>query len=346
MSAIPASSRVNLNELERRLGQVPAALSALGSDISPPLPAAFARLERFEVSGIGASEGPARLLVALLHELSIHARFAPAVEYMQRRGDDRTGLIVFSQGLSPNACLTLNQRGNYGGTVLFSAALHHAQGAKRERLDALQAAGASIWTHPPESEEGSLLRLLGPACALASALHFTVALAQLRNLELPRWAPDLVHLPEAVTRALTQPAVELDGDPLAILTASVPSDLGRALAFKWQEALLVSLPPSFDVLSFAHGPAQSLHRSPGTFVLCKSHGTATDEELASRLRELLSPERHRLVELTTRLGGPPGWLELHARLDRLLLAEMRSREVDPARWPLQGRDAPLYGLGG
>ncbi len=74
---------------------------ALARTLAVALPERPSDLARVVTTGIGASEGPARLLAQLLVENGLAARFHAASRF---GGDTPHGdlLVVFSQGLSPN----------------------------------------------------------------------------------------------------------------------------------------------------------------------------------------------------------------------------------------------------
>ena len=62
---------------------------------------------RYVVTGGGLSEGPARVLVALLRGAGRDARFVPQSAFVDwtEPPDEQCALVLFSQGLAPNARL-------------------------------------------------------------------------------------------------------------------------------------------------------------------------------------------------------------------------------------------------
>ena len=121
-------------------------------------------------TGIGSSAAHARFLVHLLAaELGIPARFAPAGSFVAPpapRARDEI-LVVFSQGLSPNARFALAHPEAWRRVVLVTATPRDGgarpdAAEKRALLERLESAGACLVPMPGADEYGTLLRLTGP----------------------------------------------------------------------------------------------------------------------------------------------------------------------------------------
>jgi hypothetical protein len=332
-------------DLGLRAESLPRELKRLLDSGAPAFPGSFENVSRFDVTGIGASEGPARLLVATLLELGRLARFVPIARFVTHQDATDAGLIVFSQGLCPNARLALRQVNRYAAALLFTAVTGEEKDGPLQGslLHAFQEAGGVVWSHPPDREDGSLVRLVGPACALLAALR---ACRTLRGARAePDWFAKLDEVPLAVLGSFSEARQPLHADPAAFLGTGGVVEFLPSLAWKWQEALFAPLPHAFDVLSFMHGPLQSRHGRPSTLVLCTNRPTPGELDLCDRLRRVVGTEPHRLVELSSSLPGPLGWFELDAATNRLVLLEIEARHLDPGHWPAQGHDAPLYQVG-
>jgi len=343
LSAVP----VTREQLRERVEKIPLDLRSALEMSQPDLPEAWRHVERFDVTGIGASEGPARLLVSELLDLGICARFTAAAHYLRPAHGTSTALVAFSQGLSPNARLALRQAPLYDASLLLTALTgpENASPPKLALLAHFEKDGGVRWTHAPTREGGSLVRLVGPACASLMGLRFVVRLAKHRGLRPPPWANMIHHVPNAVERSFREAPNGGGSDPLALLGTAPSSSMLRSLAWKWQEGLFTRLPPDFDVLSFMHGPLQSLHGTAGTMILCRGPAHAADDDLVARLRQVLSREPQRLVEVQSTLPGPLAWFEFDAAFNQMVLREIEARRLSPGDWPAQGLDAPLYQLG-
>jgi creatinine amidohydrolase len=310
-------------------------------------------LRRIRTTGIGSSESHARALAFLLSErLGLDARFTPtgALAAGPPPGSEADALIVFSQGLSPNARFALSAPERWRAALLVTAATPEAAGTGTSAwLAALETAGCGVVRFEPENEFDGLARFQGPLTGLAAALGvaraFAGALGCEASLETAR--------PEDVAARIAGAEAALDaalaGVPAASLTRRFAflasggyAELASNLRQKLLEGLLLPLPPAWDLLEFAHGPFQQCFLHEMAF-LALQRADAPDEDLwLARLRELLVPERHALLPLRATLPGVYALFEHEAQLDALVLRQQEAQGLDPARWPGRGREAALY----
>ncbi len=311
--------------LAERLAGLPDALRATAA---MPLPSLDARDRRRVVTtGIGSSEWHARLLAHLLDEhAGVPARFVPLSALASAAGGDL--LVLFSQGMSPNARLALAQRAAWRETVVATAARDVA-------ID-----GVRVAPFAGESEYGTLVRIVGPAtgfvCAarLASALGARVA-----------WDVDAVAAAAAsADAAVAGVPVDVLAGPLAFVASGTYATLAGNLALKVMEGLLRPPPPIWDLLHVAHGPFQQAFPGPATFVALTRDDAPEDEALLARLDAMLEPARHRVVRLHAPLGGTAALVAHEAQLDALVLRAIAAAHVDQVRWPGRDRDGALYDL--
>lgn len=318
------------------------------------------------VTGIGGSEGPARFLAALLaNHLGLPARFAPLSQFARLDGardahrpgasaapppTPRPGLVVvFSQGLCPNARLALAGARSLGPATrrllvtsldLASCPLD-AAGHLCLEVDA----GLELCTLPPRGEDGLLVRVAGPLVALAASLAWADRLA--RRMGLAPLAPDADAAADAMAAARSlarEHPIDLDAAPVALVSAHGHTELCRGLAHLLLEGLLAPEPPTWDALSFAHGPFQQLHGRRAALVALEGPDAMTPE-LTARLRALLRPGLHDLAVIGATLAGPAALLEHEVALREHVIAALRRCPRDLARWPGKGEDGPLYDLG-
>jgi creatinine amidohydrolase len=324
--------------------------------LEAPPPALFCdprTLRRVRTTGIGSSESHARALAFLLAErLGLDARFTPtgALAAGPPPGSEADALVVFSQGLSPNARFALSAPARWRSTLLVTAATPEAAGPGASAwLAALEAAGCGMIRFEPENEFDGLVRIQGPLTGLAAALGVARAFERALGCEgALETAP-----PQEVAARIAGAQAALDaalaglpdaslGRPFAFLASGGYAELASNLRQKLLEGLLRPLPPAWDLLEFAHGPFQQCFLHEMTF-LALLRADAPDEALwLARLHELLVPERHALVPLRATLPGVYALFEHEALLDALLLRQQEAQGLDPARWPGRGRDAPLY----
>jgi creatinine amidohydrolase len=319
-----------------------------------PEAAAAAGGERFVVTGIGASEGPARYTAALLRT-ALGARprsvaFAPLSTFadapLGQPARDAT-LVIFSQGVSPNARLALRHARHASRAILFtsvsgdgasSSASHPERAVARFRDD-----GGDVIVLPPAREVGTLVRVLGPACAMLAG-------AMLAGAARAEDADALVAAVESAAARAAQAMRALGDAPLggriAFVTVGGHGELCHAARNAWLEALCAPEPPTWDVLQIAHGPFQEFFESEIVLVALDLHGEGEGERvLWARLERMLAPDRHRLVRLCSSLPRALAAIDHLALSLELVCAALRARPRDLGCWPGSGRDGPLYDYG-
>jgi creatinine amidohydrolase len=309
------------------------------------------------VTGAGGSEAPARLLVELLERAGRRARFVPLSLFALGGSSDADVLVVFSQGLSPNARLALSEQRRQRALVLFTAVVPRADakpGSPARLCFELSHRGATIVLHDPASENGMLVRVIGPVLAAFAAAAFAAGCTGRRA--------GLAGAAECVRRARERARALMRGVPdglrhadIALVVAGGDMPVAQGLRWKLLEGLGVADPPVWDVLQVAHGAFQQFYERPllllGVVTPDDRHngergGALTRSDLFDRLEAMLAPERQRLVRLTTSHPLPLAWFELDAQLNQLVIDLLAIRPRNLIDWPGKGRDAPLYRLGG
>ncbi|HZS40705.1 MAG TPA: hypothetical protein VFF06_27920 [Polyangia bacterium] len=323
------SAAETLALLQTRAAVIPAALREVLAVGIPRVP----ERSGFVVTGGGLSEGPARFLVALLDgELGGDATYWPlssfAVPSMAKRGGV---LVLFSQGLAPNARLPLEHLAAFDEVVLFTS-VRGGLAAEHARR------GVHVVTLPPVEENGLLLRIIGPACASLAAARYARPLAPERFAgldDVPAIYETPARLPGSLVRSgkLPQVALVAGGHYLRSLFG---------LRWKLLEGLHVPDPPIWDFLQVAHGPFQSFYDAEITLLSLERAEAPHEAALADKLAEVLVPERHRLLRLRAARPSPLAWFEHDALFNALLFDALGARPTDLARWPGQGHDGPLY----
>lgn len=376
MTADPERWRDGHRLLVERLAAAPALVAATLGGSGPALPWAPGRVRRVVATGVGASAAHARLLVALLADAGVAARFAPLTSFAVPPSDpaSRDALVVFSQGLSPNARLALAHAERWAGVLVVTAvpsgdasvraapaataagAAAPPSGALHERqqqLDALAARGCGVYRVPAAEEYGTLLRVAGPQVGAAAAIVLARAIATAAGGApaglLP--APDAVTTEHVAARlaaavAAAADAPELDANAfaagMALLASGTYGELLGNVGATVQEGLLVPAPPVWDLLEFAHGPFQEIFGRAATLVALTRDAAPGEGELLDRLASMLAPGRHRLVRLRATLPGALALLEHQAIVAALVVRAIAARRVDQVDFPGRGADRPLY----
>lgn len=318
--------------LRGRCAQVPAALVALlrQPPAWPPLPAGV-----LLTTGVGGSEGPARLLASRLLRQGRPARFVPLSAFLEAP-PPASALILFSQGLSPNARLVLAHTARYPTALLLT-------GLPADHADLLPfvARGLRVVSLPSGDERGLLVRVIGPAVASLAALLLAGA-SDPRSIEFP----DMTALTAALSRASERGASlpPLPPGPLGLLAVGERMESYEGLRWRLLEGMLRPHVSLWDALAVAHGPFQSFHRERLSLVGFAGPG-ALGDALLDRLQAMLVPERHTLWRLPAVLPEPWSLFEHMVQLDALMCASLAAHPQPLAPWPGQGDDGPLYLLG-
>lgn len=321
-----------------RLAERIAALPALAArEIRMPLDLAVDGGGPLITTGIGSSEAHARLLASLVAERTGRpARFVPASALVSPDPPQAgASLVVFSQGLSPNAQLVLAHASRWPRVVLATAV------TERGRLAPLRARGVTVATFAGEDEFGTLVRVTGPLTGYLCAMR----LARAFGADVDAPADRIAAALEAAFLAGSRIAsAALRPAPLAFVVSGTYGELVTNLRLKVLEGMLRPLPPAWDLLHLAHGPFQQAIAGPAVFLALTRADAPHEEPLLAGFEAMLDPARQILLRLRASLPSPFAILEHEMHLNALLLAELGRSRIDQVRWPGRGLDAPLYDL--
>ncbi|HEX2099474.1 MAG TPA: creatininase, partial [Candidatus Synoicihabitans sp.] len=263
--------------LEQRLRSIPDVIRQMLAAGPRPLRPTTLAAQRFIVTGTGSSEAHARYLVMLLNLYTDRAAtYLPLSGFVDSPPAGFSGktLVVWSQGVSPNAQIALRRRTDFAHCTLFSATTPAAARAagKPDRaalLESLVGAGGELIEFPLAEEYTTLIRVVGPVAGYLAALQFV---AQLDCCRFP--APttrDILPLLGAAPPADLQEAmIRLPSAFSAgfnLVTAAPISDFAQNLACKFMEGVFWPCPPISDFLQFAHGPFQQMTAHPHPVVI-------------------------------------------------------------------------------
>ena len=332
----------SLELLERRVASIPDALRAAAAIDLAPIVDAASTPRRWIATGTGGSEGPARIFVQALSQTGQCARFEPLSAFLDSPVQPDDALVVFSQGVSPNARLALAHSQRASLCLLVSATAADPSAPAESPAGAvtrLLGQGGRLLHHGPAAESGLLVRVVGPAVATLLALRLALALAGESDTPWPDAVPAAVS--EATARASAVLGVGEHRGQIALVHAGGGEACAHGIRWKLLECLGAGDPPSWDVLQLAHGPLQQFYQRPLTVLGLEHEG---QEDLFDRLAKVL-PRRHHLLRLSARLPPPFGWFEHDALADALVLGELRRTPRNLMDWPGKDADAPLYELG-
>jgi hypothetical protein len=311
-----------LELLAARIRALPAVLDETLGVALPPLDG-FARARRWVTTGIGGSEGPARVMAgALRSALGVCASFVPLSRFACG-ADELAGdaLVVFSQGLSPNARIALGHKG-FARTLVITA-----------RGDV--GVGVAL-RHPPRDEGAMLARVQGPPAATLVGLRVVSALGGATP-------PDGLVAAVRASLAARSPTLDLQR-PVALVLCDDEAELAHGLRWKWLEATRRSDVAVYDALGFAHGPLQCCAER-GAQVVLLPRDAPREAALWTRVRDVLGETSCAVHVLPSSLPGVWSFFEHDARWSATLRASLAAAgDVDLLRWPTQGHDGALYDL--
>jgi creatinine amidohydrolase len=310
---------------------VPAAVARTATRALSPLALGPRPIRRVVASGVGSSAAHAALLVHTLRTAGRDALSIPISSFLSPASpapDDV--LVVFSQGLSPNARLALATPGVWRRVVLVTAVTAPA------RLAPLRTAGIVVQTIDGEDEFGTLVRVVGPMTGYVAALRLAAALGG------PP-APTAEALADACAPNRST-HIDLGAAPLAFVTSGTYADLVTNLQFKVLEGLYRPLPPVWDILHLAHGPFQERATQTATFLALTRPDAPGEAQALDRFAAMLDPTRHTLLRLPARHGLPLALFEHETMLNTALMETIAAAAVDQVRWPGRDADGPLYDL--
>ncbi|MEW6273463.1 MAG: creatininase family protein [Thermodesulfobacteriota bacterium] len=357
--------------LEERVAALPGALREVLGAAPPRLAADPARVRRIVATGVGSSAAHARLLVALLEECGIAARFLPASALVAPPPADARAdaLVVFSQGLSPNARLALRDVERWAAVTLVTAVPaadgeRAARGGeppygplaeRRREIALLEERGVAVVRMPGAEEYGTLVRLTGPLVGCATTIRLAQAACAAAGRPAAGLLPASLDADAVCARVaaagerLAREHGDLDAraleSSLAFLASGTYGELLANLRAKVVEGMLLPAPPVWDLLEFAHGPFQQAYDRGATLLALARDDAPGEAELLARLEGMLVAGRHRLVRLRSSLPGALALLEHEALLNGLVVRYVAERRIDQARWPGQGADRALYEVG-
>lgn len=349
----PSPDLLGHDLLACRLADIPGILAAMLARGPAPLRPTTLAARRFIVTGTGSSEAHARYLVMLLNLYTERgAAFLPLSGFVDSPPGAFAGrtLVVWSQGVSPNAQIALRRRPDFAHTVLFTASTPAAALAagKPDRAALLQQLfddGGDLVEFPLAEEYTTLIRFVGPLAGYLAALQFTASFGCCR---FP--APTAVDI---LPLLATQPPAALRdamiGLPSAfsqgfnLVTAAPISDFAQNLACKFLEGVFWPCPPISDFLQFAHGPFQQMNAHPKPVVILQG-GSAAEAEMVDRSVRMLRDVG--LGAFVVRVEAPALYsiFGFEAALNALVFDVMRHLRVDQVNWPGKGRDDLLYGF--
>ncbi len=342
----PSDDPTGLHLWEKRLRSLPGWL-AKEREMERPDLAALEVARPIVCSGLGSSEAHARFCNALLQEGGYRSRFLPVdVAFRVEAGvEPGSILILFSQGLSPNAQILLRRREWFGRVVLFTAATEAnlLAAGKAERaafLRELLDSGVERWPLAPAEEFTLLIRCLGPINGYLEVLRAVSCLGY------PAEIPDGAELEKALTEAFGE-GLELGvrlKPPLTLVLPGRMAEYAQNLRYKWIEGLFEEPPLVVDPLTLVHGGFQLRCHRPGDLLYLRVPNCAPD--FLDQLEALWPETGAAFYAASAPWPEPLAILFFEQLLNGVVWRRARDLGINQIDWPGKHRDGGIYGLNG
>lgn len=304
------------------------------------------------VCGVGLSEGPARVLAELAsRRVGLAARYVPLSRFAIGAPEvESCTLVVFSQGVCPNALLALRAAARAEQALVVTGLEEDELVARCPQLGpALEGGRLAVLTISPEREDGLLLRVQTPAVAHLTAFRLADALAE--RVGAPRFGLGLREVPEAVAALRDQRLKDSPLDPahwlahpIALVSVGETTELLQGLSWKLMEGLWRPLPPVFEALQYAHGPFQAYYGKPLHLIALFAGASPALRAIATQLFEVARGAGHSVEAVWAVHADERAYFEFDAYLNRRLIDALHTVDRDLSRWPGHGLDGPLYGF--
>lgn len=304
---------------------------------------------QFIVTGIGSSEAHARFFTYLINKYgktkTYTANFYNLSEFYNLKNDTKkyqnSTLVVFSQGLSPNAQLAINQRSIFKKLILFTA-------THGELPNHLAQEKHQVIYFPPEKEYDLLLRIQGPLTG-----YLTILQALKPWINIPHCEDKiLMKITQKYSNPKSKQAFKnklniiknMKKNSIILLPPST-IEYGQNLAYKFLEGLFFPLPTIVDFLSFAHGYFQQLISNPKPVIIL-SDNTFKKTKLYQNTLKLLTSHlgKQWIMEIHSTLPTPWTIFEYEMIFNNLILQGIKKYKINQKDWPGKGLDGPIYNI--
>lgn len=346
-------ARLGHEVLARRLEQLPGELAGLLVRGLPQLRPNTLASDRFLVTGTGSSEAHARYFCNLINLYTDRsACYLPLSAFLSLSKDLIQGrtLVVFSQGVSPNAQIALRRYREFAHTILFTSTTPQQarEAGKPERADLITdivEVGGDIVLFPLGEEYTTLIRFVGPLCGYLVCLQFVSQLSGC-SFSPPRPGQilpllDLQAPPELLNDVLNKP--ELFRGGFNLICAAPISDFAQNIACKFMEGLFWSCPQISDFLQFAHGPFQQTTAVPRPVVILQGQ-LPSEAELVRRSLLMLKGAGLPAYVVPVNAHSLYSIFGYESIFNHLVLKAIMHFGIDQVDWPGKGRDDMLYGF--
>jgi 3,4-dihydroxy 2-butanone 4-phosphate synthase/GTP cyclohydrolase II len=287
------------------------------------------KTKKFIVTGIGSSKSHAMYLVYLLKKYDIDATFLELSGFTDFETDkNKHNLILFSQGMSPNATLALSKPFNQ--TIIFTAVTDEN---KNQSKKGLLAKGDQVVTFPLEDEYTLLVRVVGPFCGYQAVNEF---MNEHFSYEYKKVIDHVQEVDPVLLELLrdTRPQIKF-------VMRDYAKSFAQNLQYKFMEGCFYPhMPDICDFLEFSHGHYQNLLENPGVVIILDSPG---DERLSMGVESMCKIHDIPVFRVSGYYDEQNiMYYELY--MNKLLYQLVKAWDIDQVDWKGKDDNTSLYQL--
>ena len=292
------------------------------------------------VTGVGSSTAHAQYLVYLARKAGLFNIEYQPITWFEDKVDYKTrdcNLILFSQGLSPNAQILYKL--NWLNIILFTSVSYDNEDLEKIKL--LNKSNLVV-KYPLENEYGTLIRFVGPMAGFYAASHFAKKQGWILPIDFNTRINfdfrdgEINDVSQFIT--VNKPNIKIIFDVKEINKESLLN-----LQLKFLEGLFYpSLPEILDALEFSHGFYQNTlyqnRQGNKNLIILLNPGFSKN---ISSLRRLIEGKCH-LWEINQNFGSNLNMIYYEYIFNEVVLRVIKNWNVNQKNWEGDDASNPLY----
>ena len=284
-------------------------------------------LEKVVVTGIGSSSSHAYFLQQIGANAGLFWQYMPIHSIGNYQAEGKT-LILFSQGLSPNAQILFDYK--WRNIVLFTA----VNSGNQEKLNLFNKCDQII-NFPMENEYGTLIRFVGPLIGYNAAVHWAKSECLIGTLPpVVNWKYNEKEL-EEIARFIVEHRPQIK---IVFNSRQLTKDVLQNICLKFLEGIFYNSQPELcDILEFSHGYYQNLLHNPSKNLLVLLDDGAPEMQ---QIR-MLCAGKCTVWDIVSKQGimNVCHWENV---FNHLILQLVQQLDIDQRNWQGDDKKNPLY----
>ena len=298
------------------------------------------------VYGIGSSEAHAKYLIYLLNTFkNIPIEYSTISNFKCSDKKD-TGIIIFSQGISPNINIILSNI-DYKNLTLFTSVTESNNDINKVKiLQDIKKNGGSIINFPKEDEYETLLRLEGPLCGYLAIINSIYDNLNITNSYLKHYQ-DLLFVGENTIYCPEEVYVNdiIKNRRVLILCDSNILYYSKNILNKFIEGLFFEFVHVVDYYDFVHGMYQNLeynrnYNKNTSIIILKS---SNDDKIINKIFELLK-DNYKIWTISSKFEDKFKIIEFEIVLNYFLTQLCERLDINQISWFGKKNQEIIYSL--